>query len=313
MTVSNSNAGKCEDDANKLASSQEVHDRFALNVGIEGSYLESFSFSASSSYARMSESTIKQDRFYAEVSCAYSHVRVQMDMREDLSLDDSAQRLVDQIQGPLDADPKKWRNQPQWRFIEEFGTHYFDLAFLGGKFQSTYEVKKSYEETYEESGVSAAISAEANWGSGSVSGSVDMSTDDKDKLSKLEENSEKHQNYFGGSTDLQQPEDGREWQLSTYDNNWIVNGKVKPISNIIKQSDKREWVEDAVQQYILKTFVSNAAKFNVYDNMTISGLIEDLSGDRRLDVTEVEDLRKQLMNGKLYHVFVCWKPILSRQ
>ena len=175
----------------------------------------------------------------------------------------------------------------------------------------TYEVDKSYLSEHSESDLNVAITASANWGSGEASGSVEVGTEQANTLERFMSQTDKHENYFGGSTDLQKPESGREWQRSTYGLPWITSGEVKPIYDLIKDETKKQYVREAVEQYVLKTFVGNAAEQNVYDDAQIARLINDLS-NKKLTVEEVETLRNLLVNSKYMYLYYVYTLYINR-
>ena len=297
-TVQSISRGGCSESSSIYQSSEDVYDRFALSVGLEASYLNQFSFSASSSYSTMTKSLTTKDTFYSEASCSYTHVDAQLKPREALSLDQYAQNLVDMITEGLSDNTDEWSDQPQWRFIQMYGTHYFQRAALGGTYQMTYEIEKSFFSEHTKEDLDVAVSAQANWGTGSAGVSVDMAQESEEMLEQFSSQSDRTERYFGGSIDLQeQPEKGRNWQESTYRHPWVISGEVKPIYNLIKDENKRNLMEEAVKQYILHTYVNSAVELNVYDDTTIQNLVNELSG-KTLREDEVAGLRNLLINSK---------------
>ena len=65
----------------------------------------------------------------------------------------------------------------------------------------------------------------------------------------------------------------------------------------LKDPSKRQWVKDAVEQYVLETYVGNAAQQNVFNDQRITDLIDELS-NKKLSVEEVDQLRTLLINSK---------------
>ena len=149
--------GGCSQSAKEIKSTSDVMNRFSLNVGIKANanaILKKFSFSASVGYKKMTQTCKKQDKFFSEASCSYSHLKAQLKPAEYLTMDPIAKKLADQISGPLCG--ANYKQLPQWRFIERYGTHYFDTAVLGGKYQMTYEIDKAYVSTHGTKDLSAS-------------------------------------------------------------------------------------------------------------------------------------------------------------
>jgi len=277
----------CSTHSSEYGSTNEVSNKFSLNVGFEANYLSKFSFSASSSYKKMSKTFKDKRRFISEISCTYSHLKVNLERSRQLQLNPKAQRLVDMIHEPL--NPTTYRDQPQWTLIRNFGTHYFDEAILGGKYQLTYEIDPFFLYEFDKQDLDAAMSAKLKIARGQ--NRTEWETQAENFLSS-KVLSEKYEHYYGGKSAL---ESGRDWHMSTYDYPWILSGNVKPIYDLIHDESKKLWVKQAVEQYVLRRFVDNAEEQNLDNNPEVTRLVYKLQlSDKMLTLEEVERLRRLL-------------------
>ena len=272
-----------------------------MEVGIEAEYLDKFSFAASTSYSTMSNSITQQDSVFSETKCSHTIMSFQLQQPFYLELSDGAQRYVDMMTEPLPGNHEWGRvtQMPQWRLIEEYGTDYFHRAEIGGRYQKTYKIDKSFLEQYDEVGIEVAVEAQANFATGSIGASVDTSSFGSNFLQDFQQSESTYEHYYGGQWALMTPEHLRDhqffsdWQRATYAQPWMVKGDMKDISELISDPQKQAWVAEAREQYIFRQFVNSATRLNVNGNDEAHDLIQSLQ-NRRISREEVEHLRNLL-------------------
>ena len=91
-------------------------------MGLSGAY-KKFAFSASASYKETETTITEKEKFISDVA-AYQWT-TNIDINPVLGM--QAQNFIDRISVSFEEDPK-----PYERFIEMFGTHYFQKGIFGG-------------------------------------------------------------------------------------------------------------------------------------------------------------------------------------
>ena len=72
--------------------------------------------------------------------------------------------------------------------------------------------------------------------------------------------------YYGGRANLLSSEGIQTWQPTVDDNPWLVSGKLKAISDLIRNKNQRSSMQEAVKQYILQAYLGELRRLmkNIY-------------------------------------------------
>jgi len=134
------------------------------------------------------------------------------------------QRLI----GKFEDDPEQY-----YEFIHMFGTHYFEVALLGGYLHQKTIIKNNYY--YRMNGQKVETFAKLTFFETlNVSGGHNSGKSSIDE--EYRSNTQQTLYYYGGLTNLFDQKDGNhliKWADSVHKDPWLFGGQLVPIENLI--------------------------------------------------------------------------------
>ncbi|XP_059172761.1 perivitellin-2 67 kDa subunit-like [Physella acuta] len=261
--------GWLSSDAHTYSSYSEVRNSMSNSVGLEAD-TGKYSFSASFSYKKMQNSITNSSRYISEVTAFAAATRADVNPPEKLGLDSFAQEYVDTtLTGTFESNPTAYN-----KFIDTYGTHYFTSAKFGGFIRMVFETSKEYAMTKTESEIEA--NAKASYMK-MVSVSVGHTSSNGNVDEKFTSNSKTTMKYYGGDTNVLSSDGLSKWQPTVESDPWLFSGKLKPISDLIKDETKKSSMIRAVKNHLLRAYIGELQSL-IYgarvksDNPVINGL-----------------------------------------
>ena len=139
-----------------------------------------------------------------------------------------------------------------YKFISQFGTHYFAKGKYGGQVRQVFEISRDYYSSHSTRDVQAQAERTFQNMVAVKGGGVDQS-------SQIDENfkrSTKSEAYFnGGNLDLLQEGSIRQWQATVHSYPWIFGATLTPIYDLIKNQSQKESMSKAMQAHLDKAFL----------------------------------------------------------
>merc|ERR1712241_1470145 len=172
------------------------------------------------------------------------------------------------------------------KFIDNFGTHYFDNAAFDGRLQITRSISKSVLKKHSEQKIEATVGAEfMDYGI-----TVESGYGDHDTKTDIEKSSEKFVQSAGGDANLFKKGDVLKWPETVKKSPTILSGRVRPIYGIIKDETHKSNMIKAVGQHILR-IRAEALRQENEDNSNRDEINRAVDDTMRKDVVTEEDLK----------------------
>ncbi|KAK7474477.1 hypothetical protein BaRGS_00034299 [Batillaria attramentaria] len=124
--VSNIPSGSMTGSVQIMTSSNEVRESFDVNAGI-GVNSRKFAFSASSSYSKVQNTVLKEEKNVQSLGATFSSWQIELQHVDVLDLGVDAQREVSELPATYIENTGAYE-----RFISQFGTHYISEGKFGG-------------------------------------------------------------------------------------------------------------------------------------------------------------------------------------
>lgn len=162
----------------------------------------------------------------------------------------------------LDEFPLRYEDNPELyqKFIDSFGTHYFESAKFGGYLYQKTIIENSYLYKSNMKDISVNVKAKLSTFFVTASVGVDVQKSSSSVNEEFSSNSESHFSHFGGKVDLTNfQEEGAfaKWVDSVYKDPWLFAGKLEPIENLIANLTLRSQVKKAISVYRAKAFLAD--------------------------------------------------------
>jgi len=133
------------------------------------------------------------------------------------------------------------------QFVENFGTHYFEMGIFGGYLYQKTFIEDSYMMSSDEHEVTANL--EASFG-GMVKATAEAEESRKKVSESFKKNSQTQFFFYGGTpvTISQDDPSGfmEQWVPTVNRDPWLFAGKVKPIENLIANDFARGELQKAI-------------------------------------------------------------------
>ncbi|KAK0060710.1 perivitellin-2 67 kDa subunit [Biomphalaria pfeifferi] len=274
--------------ANLYKSYNDVRRSMMTEIGAEGNIWD-FAFSASASFKDMQNTITNNSRYISDVGAFESATRADLVPKWVLGFDRYVQMFIDaQLTGTFDSNPSAYNE-----FIEMFGTHYFNTANFGGYIRVVMETKTDYFSSRSDYEVKAnakasylkVISAKGGYVSEKVN--VDES---------FTRSTTQTVRYYGGNTNLLTQNGISEWQPTVSKDPWLFSGELKPLSGLISDSNKRSYMEKAVENYVLRYYLDElerlmASARKISSDTILNSLQTRLKELKGLDVLVMGDVK----------------------
>ncbi|CAG0896999.1 unnamed protein product [Darwinula stevensoni] len=231
---------------------REIKNSMAYQVGA-GVNTGKFGFSASHSYERMQNTIVNTSSYIEEVSSFDSAVRADLVPQWELKLGKFISSFVDlQLPPTFAQDPAAYD-----KFIAQFGTHYFQNGKYGGVLKLVLETKSEYFSS--KTDVQVKNQAEASFLQAfKLDGSQSQGKTNIDE--RFKELTTKTIRYYGGNTNLLSSSGINDWQPTVAANPWLFAGDLAPISILIQDPKKRASMDQAVTNYILRSYLAELSR-----------------------------------------------------
>ena len=180
-------------------------------------------------------------------------------------------------------------DEPFWKFIDAYGTHYYKEGYFGGMLHTESIIEYSYAQNKTASEITANVEAKyKNFLMGARASASLSSTKSNDKT-EFDKFSTTESSNFGGNPFL--PGDNiNDWITSLYDGPILLKGKLAPIENLIFDTEIHNEVTTAI------TFKKlDAALENVRNTLN---LLQMDSNDRKLIQIELHSINGALKDFK---------------
>ena len=271
---------------------EDVSKNFAISLGLDLKFLKLFAFSASASVKWMKSEVSSGSQYIAQLKNEENLMRAAFRAPYALSLSPDAQYMLDMITAPDEHDLK-----PFLDFIDRFGTHYFEEAYFGAVYQVTTVISESEAATHTQLEVEAGLKACAGFRKVGGCAGVDASGGFDKMFSESRLNSQKSIKYFGGSANLQTQSEPSGWHESIEKSPALVKGKLKSISELVKDATKKSLMEKAVVQYVLRQYVSNfdTSKLRCDDSGAIQKLDQFINQQMQNPNISAEEVEQTLV------------------
>ena len=141
--------------------------------------------------------------------------------------------------------PAKYENGPKeyQNLFDDFGTHYFAIAQFGGSIVLKTKIEKNLLNQMSEQSIQEKLKTKFK-----EFAKLNMFVEKKEE--KLNEEFNKQCSnqlfYFGGYADLVDKQAFKEWEKTVLLRPWLISGKLKPIYEVISDSNKAEQIKIAM-------------------------------------------------------------------
>ncbi|CAL1530300.1 unnamed protein product, partial [Lymnaea stagnalis] len=286
--------GQLSVDVSLYKTYNDIRRTLTREVGGSGA-LWNFAFSGSYSYKKMQNTITNTSRYICDSASFESATRADVNPGWGMDMDPFAQKFVDlKLNGSFEANPG-----PYNKFIKEFGTHYFASANFGGYIRSVLETSTKY--FYTKSDSDAQANAKISFlNILSISGGQSTSSGKSDE--NFLNSTTQTVRYYGGDTNLLTNQGLSSWQPTVEIDPWLFSGHLKPISDLIADDTKREAMVQAVENYVMRSFLDeqerliHTARSKVDDEVltSLKARIDEMKRKSLLDETEVETLGSEV-------------------
>ncbi|XP_059159764.1 perivitellin-2 67 kDa subunit-like [Physella acuta] len=295
--------GYMSSEVTTLTTTTQVRDSLSASVGVEGESGQ-FAFSTSVSFNLMQSSITNSSSVLSVVTAFSGAVRIDVNPPQNLQLDAAPQKYIDtNLTGSFESNPDAY-----YKFIKTYGTHYFSRGNFGGYIKMVCETKSDYFATTSETSIETNAQASYN----EMIAQAGTSTPLSSKVDSTYKNNTKTSiKFYGGDTALIAKEGLGKWQPSVEDNPWLYSGKLKPISDLIKNATKKAEMIKAVEFYMLKNqldsleaqMIGTKAKS---DNSMINQLLGDVQLQKKKQFPSSLTVRALTLNFAEYCTIPVW-------
>ncbi|XP_013787111.1 perivitellin-2 67 kDa subunit-like [Limulus polyphemus] len=250
--VSNVPGGWLIEEVKIMKSYNEVKRQKASSTGINISILKG-AFSASKSYKESQHTIMNTSQYLEEVSAYDSAFRADLLPSWALRLNRFAQQFINNwLPESYEANRESYN-----RFVNFFGTHYFQNANFGGIINVHISTDRSY--FYQKTDREVSAQAKASYLKflslkGGYSGAI--STVDQ----KFEQSSIKQIRYYGGETNLLSSSGISTWQTTVADNPWLFAGDLVSISSLLQNENKKKAMDRAIAFHVNIAYLKEAQR-----------------------------------------------------
>ncbi|XP_071126454.1 perivitellin-2 67 kDa subunit-like [Mytilus edulis] len=206
-------------------------------------------FSASGSYKKVQDYITNSSKYIEEVTSYTSGYKINMMPDWALEFGRVAKMYIERF---LPKTFNDTTTSQYMRFIDTFGTHYFNQGKFGGLLRLILATDESYYHSKTDSQVEAQASATffniIKLGGGGSSGrqTVDEA---------FTRATRKSVRYYGGSTNLIVTNGISAWQPTVAGSPWLFGGSLTEISGMIADRSKRLSMKRAIQVYMDKAYM----------------------------------------------------------
>ncbi|XP_059146764.1 perivitellin-2 67 kDa subunit-like [Physella acuta] len=287
--------GYMSSEVTSYTSYTEVRESMSSNAGLDVNIGE-FAFSASSSYKTMQSYITNDSRYLTDVTSFVGVTYMNVNPPENLTLDNFPETYIDTtLTGTYESNPSAYN-----KFIEVYGTHYFSTGKFGGYIRMLFETTKEYFLNKTEDNIETNAKASFNK---AFSASAGGSNSNVNVDETFNSNTKQISRYYGGDQNLQQNADGfSQWQPTVENDPWLCSGKLKPISDLMKNETKKTSMETAVKNYLIRSYLGElesliyAARMKS-DNSIIStflGRLNDFKNSKEVSESAVVALSSDI-------------------
>ncbi|KAI8794351.1 perivitellin-2 67 kDa subunit [Biomphalaria glabrata] len=274
-------------DVHLYKSYDDVRKSLSAEVGLSGT-LWKFAFSSSNSFKKMQNTISNSSRYISDLGTFESALKAEFKPSWVVGMDVYAQKFVDNfLTGTFEANPSGYN-----RFITNFGTHYFTRGNFGGFIRDVIETRSDY--FYSRSDREVESNAKASFlNVMSVTGSFGSSSQ---RVDQNFTNASTHiVRYYGGNTNLLAQNGVSEWQTTVDLDPWLFSGELKPISDLISDETKKQSMERAVENYVLKSYLGElerivASARSKANDPVLNGLEARVIKMKNVPVLNLEDV-----------------------
>ncbi|VDI18488.1 Hypothetical predicted protein [Mytilus galloprovincialis] len=211
-------------------------------------------FSSSVTYTKMQQYFQKASKYVEDLTSQTAGYKINMIPEWGLEFGRVAKMYIDRLLPETlnDKSIKKYM-----KFIDTFGTHYFNHGRFGGILRLLLATDASYFEKKTEKRIT--LEAKSLFKKIlKIGGKSTTSTKIID--TKFTNSTRNHVRYYGGKTNLLAAGGISTWIPTVLDNPWLYGGGMREISDLIVNDNKRQSMKRAVQIYTDKAYLHELLK-----------------------------------------------------
>ena len=204
-------------------------------------------FSGTGSYQQFNNGITKDFKEITEIVAFVSSSEAAFVPAVSLDVSWHTQLALNQLTRSFQDSPDDY-----YKFISQFGTHYFAKGKFGGQVRQVFETSRHYYNSHSTRDMQAQAEK-------SFENMIAVKGGGVDQTSKVDEDfkkSTKSEAYFnGGNLDLLQEGGIKQWQATVHSNPWVFGATLAPIYDLIKNQSQKDSMANAVQAHLDKAFL----------------------------------------------------------
>lgn len=206
-----------------------------------------FSFSASTTYKRDRQTIDESEKSLVVKDGSIYVYEAQFRDVNSQEVSKDFKKYFDSLPSTFEADPEAY-----FKFINQFGTHYFYKANFGGVFRMRVETLNNLHKKMNKDELLAKIEAKYKMITGNAEGSASRDQNSED----IDKNTSTKWFYFGGES-FSDENNFSNWGPTVKKNPWLVGGKLRSITDASEKDDptKSKELEKAIDVYIKRSYL----------------------------------------------------------